>query len=95
MKSHGNDLQGSDTPRPNQISDDRSPKRRRLNDRSSVEAQPYSHDLSGLSLKQRECDIFPDQDEQKILSSHNGGINTSDEICIGNEWSECCYGMVR
>ncbi|KAH7355161.1 SNF2 family N-terminal domain-containing protein [Rhexocercosporidium sp. MPI-PUGE-AT-0058] len=83
-------------PRPNHMSDDRNPKRRQLNDGTSVEAQPYLNDLSGLSLKQHECAHSPVQDEeQKILSSHNvGDIIPSDETCIGDEWSECCYGML-
>lgn len=93
------DFEGPAMPRSN-ISDARTPKRRRLNDNSFEEVLPHPHTLSRTALIQHEYEYAdpavraegePRVDCSAVCESN---VETTAVNIRDDGWSECCYGMV-
>ena len=94
------DFQGLEMPRSNDISDARTPKRRRLNDNSFEEILPRLHALPSLAFIQHEYEYT-----DSVVSTEGETREDLNPLCESNVeatavnikddgWSECCYGMV-
>ena len=97
MESSMMDLQGPELLRPGNISNDRSPKRRRLNDQSFQEPPPYPRQIPQID-DQKDYAICINQQEAEIHRRCNIRALLNDvkaPALVETGEDECCYGMVR
>jgi hypothetical protein len=94
------DFQGPEIPRSNDISDARTPKRRRMNENSFEEILPRPHAPPSPAFIQHEYEyadsvVSTEEETREDLSSLCE--SNVEATAVNNRvdgWSECCYGMV-